>query len=323
MQITSKGGCGSGSCGCGAPASSDKLSSAVPDHEGRAAVGSAQVKDEPVKRAGLTDDVGEQSPLPSSLLAPKKINGIALVAPEGAEAYTDWLELAHTELLRQEAVASGLLPAANCATAPELTEADRVVIEDMVDAEINTPEPTPQECERFFEANKAQFVVGQALHVRHILFAVTPGVNVHALTVHAEKALLSLLGKEAPVDQFARLASELSNCPTSTQGGDLGWISPDDCAPELANELFFQKDSLWGMGIHPRLVHSRFGFHILEVLGRRKGQQKTFEEVSQRITAQLTLQSRAKALHQYMRLLVGRAEVEGIAMEGADSPLVQ
>jgi peptidyl-prolyl cis-trans isomerase C len=28
-------------------------------------------------------------------------------------------------------------------------------------------------------------------------------------------------------------------------------------------------------------------------------------------------------LHQYMRLLVGQAEVEGIAMEGADSPLVQ
>ena len=323
MQATSKGGCGSGGCGCGAPASSDQLSSAVPEQEGWAALGSAQVKEEIAKRAGLIDDAGDQSLLPPSLHATKKINGITLVAPEGAEAYTDWLELAHTELLRQEAVASGLLPASTGTTAPELTEADRAVIEDMVDAEINTPEPTSQECERFFEANKTQFVVGQALHVRHILFAVTPGVNVHALTVHAEKALLSLLGKDVPVDQFARLASELSNCPTSTQGGDLGWIGPNDCAPELANELFYQKDSLWGMGVHPRLVHSRFGFHILEVLGRRKGQQKTFEEVSERITAQLTLQSRAKALHQYMRLLVGQAEVEGIVLEGADSPLVQ
>lgn len=277
MQITSKGGCGSGSCGC-------------------------------------------ESPAP---LALRKINGIALIAPEGAEAYTDWLELAHTELLRQEAVASGLLPATTGTTAPELTESDRAVIEEMVDAAIRIPVPTPQECQRFFEANKAQFVVGQAVHVRHILFAVTPGVNVHALTVHAEKALFSLLGKDVPVDQFARLASELSNCPTSAQGGDLGWIGPNDCAPELANELFYQKDAQWGMGVHPRLVHSRFGFHILEVLGRRKGQQKTFEQVNQRISAQLTLQSRAKALHQYMRLLVGQAQVEGIEMEGADSPLVQ
>lgn len=295
MQATSTGGCGSGSCGCGAAAGSEPLPSAVP----------------------------EQRPQPSTLLAPKKINGITLVAPEGAEAYTDWLELAHTELLRQEAVATGLLPASAGTTAPELTDADRAVIEEMVEAAIRTPEPTVQECERYFEANKAQFVVGQALHVRHILFAVTPGINVNALAGHAEKALLSLMAKGAPADLFARLASELSNCPTGPQGGDLGWVGPEDCAPELANEFFFQKETQWGMGMHPRLVHSRFGFHIMEVLGRREGEQKSFDDVSPRIRAQLTLQSRAKALHQYMRLLVGQAVVEGIEMEGADSPLVQ
>ena len=101
MQAISKGGCGSGSCGCGAPASNVQLSSVVPEQEGWVAAGSAQVKEEPAKRAGDT----EQSPLPPSLLAVKKINGITLTAPAGAEAYTDWLELAHTELLRQEAVA--------------------------------------------------------------------------------------------------------------------------------------------------------------------------------------------------------------------------
>ena len=258
-----------------------------------------------------------------SPLAPKTINGIELVAPEGAEAYTDWLELAHTELLRQEAVACGLLPACVGSTAPELTEADRAVIEAMVDAAVRTPEPTPQECERYFEANKVQFVIGQSLHVRHILFAVTQGTNVHALALQAEKALLSLLGKDPAPGQFARLAGELSNCPSGAQGGDLGWIGPNDCAPELANELFLQKDAQWGMGVHPRLVHSRFGFHIVEVLARKKGQQKTFEAVQERIAAQLTLQSRAKALHQYMRLLVGKAHIEGIELEGADSPLVQ
>ena len=287
-------------------------------------MGSAQVKEEPAKRAGDT----EQSPLPPSLLASelpaaKRINGITLTAPEGAEAYTDWMELAHTELLRQEAVASRLLPASMGTTAPELTDTDRTVIETMVDAAVKTPEPTAHECERYFEANKPQFVIGQTLHVRHILFAVTPGVNVNALAQRAEQALLSLLAKDAPADQFARLAGELSNCPTSTEGGDLGWIGPKDCAPELANELFHQKQTPWALGVHPRLLHSRFGLHIVEVLGQHEGQQKAYGEVRERIAAQLTLQSRAKALHQYMRLLVGQAEIEGLDMEGADSPLVQ
>jgi peptidyl-prolyl cis-trans isomerase C len=45
--------------------------------------------------------------------------------------------------------------------------------------------------------------------------------------------------------------------------------------------------------------------------------------VRERIAALLTMQSRAPALHQYMTLLVGPARVEGIELEGADSPLVQ
>jgi len=70
-------------------------------------------------------------------------------------------------------------------------------------------------------------------------------------------------------------------------------------------------------------MHSRFGFHTMEVQGRREGEQKSYAEVQERIAAQLTLQSRSKALRQYMSLLVGQALVEGVDLEGADSPLVQ
>ena len=251
------------------------------------------------------------------------INGIALHAAGQRPNEDELRERAYTELLRQQAVMKGLLPRHKELTAPELGEAERQIIEAMVDAEVQSPQPKEDECQRYFEANPSQFVVGQALHVRHILFAVTPGVNVHALTVHAEKALLELTRNDASPERFAQLAAELSNCPTSTQGGDLGWIGPDDCAPELANELFHQKHSQWGMGVHPRLIHTRFGFHIIEVLNRRVGKQPAYTEVHERIKALLAMQSRARALHQYMSLLVGEAQLDGIELEGADSPLVQ
>ena len=77
------------------------------------------------------------------------------------------------------------------------------------------------------------------------------------------------------------------------------------------------------MGVHPRLIHTRFGFHIIEVLGRRKGVQLEFQIVQERVAAQLALHSRAKALHQFMTLLVGQAQVEGLELESSDSPLVQ
>lgn len=257
------------------------------------------------------------------VFATAAINGIALHPPGQRPDTTELRERAYGELLRQQAVRDGLLPRHTGLTAPEPDEAMRQTLEAMVDKAVTTPEPTEDECQRYYEANKPQFMVGQALHVRHILFAVTPGVNVHALTIHAEKALLELTGKEASPERFARLASELSNCPSSQLGGDLGWVEPHDCAPELANELFHQKHSQWGMGVHPRLIHTRFGFHIIEVLNRRAGKLPAYAEVQQRIAALLAMQSRARALHQYMSLLAGEALVEGVDLEAADSPLVQ
>ena len=77
------------------------------------------------------------------------------------------------------------------------------------------------------------------------------------------------------------------------------------------------------MGVHPRLIHTRFGFHIIEVLERRAGRQPAYDEVRERIASQLAIQSRAKALHQYMTLLAGEALLENLELEAADSPLVQ
>ena len=251
------------------------------------------------------------------------VNGIALHAPGQRPELDALREMAYSELLRQQAVMKGLLPRHKGLTAPELSEAERQVIEAMVDADVHSPLPNDDECQRYYEANPSQFIVGQSLHVRHILFAVTPGINVQALAVHAERALLELSHKSATPERFAQLATELSNCPTSAQGGDLGWIGPDDCAPELANELFHQKHAQRGMGVHPQLVHSRFGLHIVDVMARRAGRQPAYEKVRERIAALLTMQSRARALHQYMSLLVGEAHVEGVSLDGADSPLVQ
>lgn len=252
-----------------------------------------------------------------------RINGVALQQPHETLPAPELLQRAHGELLRQEAVRQGRLPALDTDLAPELDEAAQQAIEAMLDDAIVTPDADHEACLRTYQARKQHFVVGQSLHVRHILFAVTPGVDVHALAKRAESALLELSRKEVPPYRFEALARELSNCPSGAQGGDLGWLGPDDCAPELANELFFQSDSGWGMGVHPRLVHTRYGFHIIEVLGRRKGQQLAFEQVQERIAHQLTQQTRATALHQYMQLLVGQAQVEGMELQGSETPLVQ
>jgi len=258
-----------------------------------------------------------------SQAAPASINGIALHAPGEPVDESSLRERAWGELLRQEAVRQGVLARHDAHQAPDLSPSDQAAIEALLERAVQVPAPTDEECRRYYESRKAHFVQGALVHARHILFAVTAGVDVHKLAQRAEQALLELSRQGVAAGRFAELARELSNCPSGAAGGDLGWLAPPDCADELANELFHQKNPLPGIGLRPRLVHSRYGFHIVEVLGRKQGRQPPFEEVQQRITVELAQQSRAKALHQYMQLLAGGAAVEGVVLAQAESPLVQ
>lgn len=256
------------------------------------------------------------------------INGVKLVPPDRRSGRTALMDRARDELLRQQAVTLGLLPRHDGLTAPDLTEQDRQVIQCMLDQVVGLPAPDEEACRRYFEANKRLFVQGQALHVRHILFAVTAEVNVHALLVQAERALVELSRPSARAERFAQLAAEQSACGTGAQGGDLGWVGPDDCDPELAHELFHHKHSRWGMGVHPRLIHTRHGFHILEVLGRRKGRPASYQDVRERIAAVLAAARRSESLRQYVAALACRAKVDGVdldglGLEGAARPVVQ
>ncbi len=282
-QAEATGGCGSGSCGCGAAA------------------------------IDMT---------PAATTVPEvRINGRRLHIGPGEDLETV-RERAWCEVLRQEAVRQSLLNDDEGDLAPTLSADQQEVIEDMLDAAVQTPEPTPEACQRYYDAHKPRFTHGQQAQLRHILFAVTPGVPVQKLAERAEAALLELTHKDAPVGRFAQLAAELSNCPSGAQGGDLGWVGPQDCAPELAQFLFMQDGGV-AKGLQPRLVHSRYGLHIVDVLDQRPGELAAFNQVQSRIAGELSLQSRATALRQYMLLLVGQAQVQGIEMEGADTPLVQ
>ncbi len=261
---------------------------------------------------------------PVSAAAPAPIiNGVALHV-EGAIYDSEALhELACAELLRQRAVELGYLPAMEVAIAPELDDAAKQSIDAMLDAEVPAGDPTDDECRRHYEANLPQFRVGQSLQVRHILLAVTSGVDVQKLIRRAEEALLELSKQGVSPARFGELAGELSNCPSGANGGDLGWITPQDLSPELAKALFFKPETGMAHGLQRQLIHSRFGLHIIDVTAQNPGRLPTFDEVREQIAARLTLRSRATALGQYMRLLAGAADVVGIELASETSPLVQ
>lgn len=235
------------------------------------------------------------------------VNGMA-VAVEG-DAPAEFAAV--RELLRQRAVAVGLLDA----TAEDDAAVDEAV-EALMEKEVATPVPTEAECRRYYEQNPAEFESGDLVHARHILFQVTPQVNVPQMRARAEEALNTLL---AEPDRFAAMAAELSNCPSGEQGGNLGQIGRGDMVPEFEKALF----KFGASGILRDLVKTRYGFHIVAVDRRIPGQKLPFDVVREQIGERLRSRVEEKALRQYVSVLAGQAEIEGVQLEASESPLVQ
>lgn len=249
------------------------------------------------------------------------INGVPLCAESETLPVEVLRQRACTELLRQAALKEGLL--AEDDPAPDdgiISDVASAAIEVLLDRHLTMPEPAEADCRRYYEAHAGRYRTGERVRVRHILFAVTPGVDVTALRKRAELALLDVRCHDGGAKGvFSSAARELSNCPSAARGGDLGWLEASDCAPEFARELFGHVE----VGVLPRLVHSRFGLHVIEVLEREAGAQQPFEAVRAAVAAALHQQAYVTALRQYLQLLAGGAQVEGIDLDAAETPLVQ
>jgi peptidyl-prolyl cis-trans isomerase C len=229
-----------------------------------------------------------------------RVNGVDVEGRDGAA----W------ELLRQRAIAVGLLD--DGATEDLANDA----IELLLDREVATPEPTPEECRRWYDAHPQAFVAGELVHARHILFGVVPGTPVEPLRRKAEAVLHEL--QDHP-ERFERYAAELSNCPSGAQGGVLGQLARGDCVEEFERELFRPDQQ----GVLRRLVQTRHGFHIVAVDGYVPGHRLPFEVVREKVADAMTQSVWQRALAQYIGVLAGEARLEDVDLGAAASPLVQ
>lgn len=253
------------------------------------------------------------------------VNGVALHAEGQAPDLPTLRQRACSELLRQRAQALGLLGVDDVAGPDGVLSAEASeAIEQLLEHELAGPDPDEAACRRHFAAHEARWSQGARVQLRHILFAVTPGVDLRRLRERAEQALLELrcadTAPDAPQgDAFARRAGELSNCPSAADGGALGWVERDALAPELAREVFEGQE----VGVLPRLLHSRFGLHVVEVLAREPGRTPPYEAVRAAVQLSLQQQRWATALRQYLQRLAGEARLVGVDLDGADTPLLQ
>jgi peptidyl-prolyl cis-trans isomerase C len=200
----------------------------------------------------------------------------------------------------------------------DANEQEETLIAALIAREVRTPDADEEACRRFYRANPGRFRSPDLVEARHILF-VAKSDEPEALAAARAKAqdVIDLL-QQRP-DRFAELAEELSACPSAKQGGSLGQLTRGSTVPEIETFLF----ELEPGQLCPIPVRSRYGFHVLQVQQRVDGKPLPFQSVQEKIASYLEERVWRQAVRQYIRVLIGAADITGIELEGASSPLVQ
>jgi peptidyl-prolyl cis-trans isomerase C len=226
--------------------------------------------------------------------------------------------LAVRELLLQEARRQAIAAAPQGDGGGRRETEEDALIRALLDQNVTVPEADEFTCRRYYQNNATRFRSPDLFEAAHILLPAAPDDEAarEAAAATAER-LIAVLQKQPAL--FGELAAEYSACSSGQNEGRLGQVARGDTVPEFETFLMNLEEGQ----LCPLPVRSRYGVHVLRLDRRIDGRQLTFEMVQQRIADYLQAASWQRALAQYVRLLAAQAEITGIDLGGAETPLVQ
>jgi peptidyl-prolyl cis-trans isomerase C len=180
-----------------------------------------------------------------------------------------------------------------------------IVINNLVDKEVGSKiVVTDDEVKKFYDENIDKFKQGETIRASHILCGVEPKATAEEKKKAKEKAE-ALLKEIKTGKDFAELAKTNSTCPSSAQGGDLGFFGKGQMVPSFEAAAFALKP-----GEVSNVVETQFGYHIIKVTEKKAAGATPLSDVKDKIKDYLKNTKMQKAVGDYIEQLKGKAKIE-------------
>lgn len=158
-----------------------------------------------------------------------------------------------------------------------------------------------EELQQFYRNNQSAFQQPEKVRARHILIKVDSDTDKEK----ARKTIDAARRRLVKGEDFGAVAREISEGPSASKGGDLGFFGRGQMVKPF-EEAAFSLDT----GTISPVVETRFGYHVLQVTERQPEKTMAFEEVKQRLE-EVLLQEKTKAgTDRYIEKLRESAEIE-------------
>lgn len=165
-------------------------------------------------------------------------------------------------------------------------------------------EVSGKEAKAYYDQNQGLFEQPKRVRARHILVKVEPGAD-KSKKAEAKKTLEAVQNRLEDGESFESLAEEISDCPSSKKGGDLGYFSTGQMVKPFEEATFALKP-----GEVSDIVETRFGYHLIELLDKQEASILPYEDAKDRLTEQLKQQKIREKITEYVAQLRKDAKIE-------------
>ena len=158
-----------------------------------------------------------------------------------------------------------------------------------------------------YDAAPDRFCGPSLFETAHILFSAAPG-DAAARDAARQRAETVLAELKRDPRRFAALAAEYSACPSRTNGGVLGQLASGDTVPEFEAALASMPEG----ALSDAPVESRYGFHLIRLDARVRGEVLPFSAVLPHLREAQEKAEWVRASRAYVGELAARTEVTGV-----------
>ena len=168
---------------------------------------------------------------------------------------------------------------------------------------LNQVQVSDRELRTFYDSHPNLFKIPALVRASHIFIAAGPDTP----REKRKQAVTLLRDIQAHIDEgipFAELAIDYSQCPSSENGGDLGYFEKEKMIKNFADAAF---------ALNPQevsdIVRTHFGYHLIKVTDRKPKKKLTFEEVHKSLSRNLKFEKAAREIKTYLHALQGDAQI--------------
>ena len=165
------------------------------------------------------------------------------------------------------------------------------------------------EVKAYYDENAKQFEKPEMCKASHILIKFDdsdPNADPNTVKATAKAKAEEVLKKVKDGGDFAALAKENSDCPSSQNGGDLGEFGEGQMVPEFEKAAFALKD-----GEVSGIVETNFGYHIIKKTGYTAATVTKYEDAKPEIIETLKQQKQSEFAKGYIETLKEEAKKNG------------